>query len=78
MFGFPGGALAKNPPPSAGDAKRRGLGPWVGKIPWSRKWQPLQYSCLENSMGRGTCYSPWGHKELETTERLSTHAHWLW
>ena len=26
---------------------------WVGKIPWSRKWQPLQYSCLENPMDRG-------------------------
>ena len=20
--------------------KRRGFDPWVGKIPWSRKWQP--------------------------------------
>ena len=28
---------------------------------------PFQYSCLENSMD----YSPWGHKELDTTERLS-------
>ena len=25
MVGFPGGALVKNPPPNAGDAKRRGL-----------------------------------------------------
>ena len=34
---------------------------------------PLQYSCLENSMNRGTwqaTYSPWGRKELETTEQL--------
>ena len=33
----------------------------------------LQYSCLENSMNRGTwqaTYSPWGRKELETTEQL--------
>ena len=27
--------------------------PWIGKIPWRRKWQPLQYSCLENPMDRG-------------------------
>ena len=27
---------------------------WVRKIPWNRKWQPLQYSCLENSMDRGS------------------------
>ena len=26
--------------------------PWVRKIPWRRKWQPTQYSCLENSMKR--------------------------
>ena len=26
---------------------------WVGKTPWQRKWQPLQYSCLENPMDRG-------------------------
>ena len=28
----------------------------------------VHYSCLENSMDRG--YSPWGHKESDTTERL--------
>ena len=27
--------------------------PWVGKILWWRKWQPTQYSCLENPMDRG-------------------------
>ena len=30
-----------------------GFNPWVGKIPWRRKWQPLHYSCLENPMDRG-------------------------
>ena len=30
---------------------------------------PLQYSCLENPMDGGAC-CPWGHKELDTTERL--------
>ena len=25
----------------------------VGEIPWRRKWQPLQYSCLGNPMDRG-------------------------
>ena len=33
--------------------RRRGLNPWVKKIPWRRKWQPIQSSCLENSMDRG-------------------------
>ena len=35
---------------------------------------PLQYSCLENPRGQRSLagYSPRGHKELDTTERLST------
>ena len=35
---------------------------------------PLQYSCLENPHGQRSLagYSPWGHKESDTTERLST------
>ena len=34
---------------------------WVqslgGKIPWRRKWQPIPYSCLENSMDRGAWWA---------------------
>ena len=33
---------------------------------------PLQYPCLENPLDGGAC-SPWGHKELNTTERLHFH-----
>ena len=33
--------------------KRWGFNLWVRKLPWSRKWQPIQYYCLENSMDRG-------------------------
>ena len=35
---------------------------------------PLPYSCLENPHGQRSLkgYSPWGHKELDTTEQLST------
>ena len=34
---------------------------------------PLQYSCLKNHMERSLVgYSPWGHKELDTVEQLST------
>ena len=60
----PDGSDSKEPAYNAGD-------PWVRKIPWRREWQPLQYSCLENPMDRERSlvdYSPWGHKELETTE----------
>ena len=27
--------------------------PGSGRFPWRRKWNPLQYSCLENPMVRG-------------------------
>ena len=37
--------------------RRHGFNPWVRKIPWRRKCNPLQYSCLENPIDRGG-YSP--------------------
>ena len=42
--------------------------------PWKRAFKPLQYYCLENPHGQRSLagYSPWDHKESETTERLST------
>ena len=41
--------------------------PGLGRSPGEGSAYPLQYSGLENSMD----YSPWGHKELDTTEQLS-------
>ena len=26
---------------------------WVEKVPWRRKWQPFQFSCLGNPVDRG-------------------------
>ena len=50
--------------------------PWVGKIPSPEGGcdNPLHYSCLENPHGQRSLggYNPWGHKESDTTERLST------
>ena len=43
--------------------------PGLGRSPREGKGYPLQYSGLENSMDY--IYSPWGRKELETTEQLS-------
>ena len=52
------------------------LDPWVGKIPWRRKWQPSLVFLPGESRGQGSLagYSPWGRKGLDTTEWLSTHA----
>ena len=45
--------LVKSLPVNVGNIRDVDLIPWVGKIPWMRTWQPLQYSCLENPMDRG-------------------------
>ena len=42
--------------------------PGSGRSAGEEKGYPLQYSGLENSMDY---VSPWSHKELDTTERLS-------
>ena len=48
------GLVVRNLPANAADrSKRRGFGPWVGKIPGGGDDNPPQYSCLENPMGRG-------------------------
>ena len=40
--------------------------PWVGKIPWSRAWQPTPVSLPGESHGQRSLvgYSPWGHKRV--------------
>ena len=54
--------------------------PRLERSPGGRHGNPLQYSCLENPHGQRNLagYSPWGSKELDTTERLITvqHIHW--
>ena len=61
--------MVKNPPANARDV-RRGFDPWVGKIPWRRKWQPTPVFLPGESHGQRslTGYSPEGCKESDTTE----------
>ena len=51
---------------------RPGFDPWVGKIPWRRKWQPTPVLLPGKFHGPRSLvgYSPWGHKQLDTPERL--------
>ena len=45
--------------------------PWVGKIPWRREGNPLQYSCLENSIDKGAWWAIiHGVAELDITDHL--------
>ena len=54
--------------------KRREFDPWVGWIPWSRQWKPLQYSCLDNPMDRGAGWAT-VHEVTESRKPVSTHTH---
>ena len=46
--------------------------PWLGRSSGERNGNPLWYSCLGNPINRSLeGYSPWGDKELDTTERLT-------
>ena len=51
--------------------------PGSGRSPGGSHGNPLQYSCLESPHGQRSLvgYSPWGCKELDMTERLSTAQH---
>ena len=53
--------------------RRHRFDPWVGKIPWRRKWQPTPVFLPGESHGQRSLggYSPWGHKELDMTEQLT-------
>ena len=49
-LGFPGGGVMKNPPANAGDADSV---PGMGRGPEEGNGNPLQYSCLGNTMDKG-------------------------
>ena len=69
-MGFPGRASSKESPCQCRRCKRCGFDPWIGKIPWSRAWQPTPVFLPGESLGqrRLVGYGPWGRKELDTTE----------
>ena len=54
--------------------RRPGFDPWVGKIPWRRKWQPTPVFLPGEYHGQRSLagYIPWGLKESHMTERIST------
>ena len=58
--------------------KRRRFDPWLGKILWSRKWQPTLLFLPGKFHGQMNLVvsSPWDCKELDTTERTA-HRHQL-
>ena len=71
--GFPGVSAGRNPPTNARDT---GSVPGLGRFPWRRKWQPAPVFLPGKFHGHRSLvgYSPWGCKELDTTEWL-IHMH---
>ena len=69
MLGFPGGAGGKESTYQCRRCKGHRFDPWIRKISLRRKWQPTpvllpgKFHGLRSLAG----YSPWGHKELDTT-----------
>ena len=66
-MGFPGGSDSEDSACNVGDL---GSIPGLGISPGGGHGNPLQYSYLENPHGQRSLvgYSPWGCKELDTTE----------
>ena len=68
-YSFPGGASGKEPACQRRRHKRCGFSPRVGKVPWRRHGDPLQYSCLESPMDRGAWWAT-VHKVTKSRTRL--------
>ena len=73
---FLGGSAGKEPTCQCRRCKR-GFSPWLGKIPWRRKWQPAPVFLPGKSHGERSLvgYSPWDHKESDTTEHVCARVH---
>ena len=70
FVGFLGGLDVKE---SAHNGEDMGWIPGVGRSPGGGNDNPLQYSGASHGQRSMVGYSPWGCKELDTTEQLSTH-----
>ena len=66
-----GGLVVKNLPAMQETGRRCGFDPWIRKILWRRKWQPTPVFLPRKSHEQRSLagYSPWGHKESDTTTK---------
>ena len=69
--GFPGATSVEEP---TCQCQRPRFHLRVGKIPWRRIWQPIQYSCLENPVDRGAWRATvHGVAKSDTSAHTKTH-----
>ena len=66
--------MVKNSPTNGSRLRGCGFDPWVRKISWRMKWQPTPVFLPEESHGHRSLvgYNPWGRKESDRSEQLST------
>ena len=70
-WGAGGTSLGAQWKESTCQGRRHGFDPWVGKIPWRRKWPPTPVFFLENPMDRGAWWAT-VHGVTESWTRLSS------
>ena len=60
--------------------QRSGFNPWVGKIPWRKKWQPTPVFLPGASHGQRSLVTvQWIAKDSDTTEhKARAHTHNIW
>ena len=73
LFGFPRWLSGKESTCIAGNARDSGSIPGSGRSPEGGNGNPLQYSCVENPMGRGA-WQATVHRVTKSRTRLNTHA----
>ena len=74
LHGLPRWLSGKEPTCQCRSLERRRFHPWVGKFPWSRKWQPTPVFLPRKFHGQRILvgYVPWSRKKLAMTEWLNT------
>ena len=81
--GFPGSSIGKESACQCRRHGRHGFDPWVGKVPWRKKWQPTAVFLPGKSHGQKSLvgYSPWCHKRVGhdlSTKPLPWHWSQTW
>ena len=70
LWGFPGGANGNKSACQCRRCKRCRFHPWVGRLPWSRKWQPTSVFLPGEFYGPRSL-QPWDLEEKDTIEPLT-------
>ena len=74
LWGWPSQVAQGKESKSVCQCRRHRFDPWVRKIPWGRKWQPIPVFLGGKFHGQRSLegWSPWGRKESDTTKHTYT------